>query len=101
QGMAPMPVNFFGQHILQNVPVEIDEKLLTEIAKLTGGQYFRATDTDSLRNIYEQIDKLEKQAVETVKYEEWREAFAWFALPGMSCLMLGLLLENTRLRRLP
>jgi len=102
RGVAPMPVYMGGRLVgYQPTPVEIDEELLTQIAKDTGGQYFRATDTDSLRRIYEQIDKLEKQAVETVKYEDWRELFAWFAAPGLGCLLLGVLLENTRLRRLP
>jgi Ca-activated chloride channel family protein len=61
-GLAPMPVmNRAGQVMgFQRVPVQIDEDLLTEIAKMTGGQYFRATDTDSLRRIYQQIDQMEK-----------------------------------------
>jgi len=102
RGVAPMPVYMGGRLVgYQPTPVEIDEELLTQIAKDTGGQYFRATDTDSLRRIYEQIDKLEKQVVETVKYEDWRELFAWFAAPGLGFLLLGVLLENTRLRRLP
>ena len=97
-----MPVIMGGRLVgYQPTPVEIDEELLTQIAKDTGGQYFRATDTDSLRRIYEQIDKLEKQTVETVKYEDWRELFAWCALPALGCLLAGVLLENTRLRRLP
>src|SRR2546427_11061005 len=97
-----MPVVMGGQIVgYQPMPVEIDEELLKRIAELTGGQYFRATDTDSLRQIYQQIDKLEKREIETVKYEEWRELFPWFLTPGLGCLLLAATFENTRLRRLP
>jgi len=102
QGVAPMPVMMGGRIVgYQPMQVEIDEELLKKIAQETGGQYFRATDTDSLREIYRQIDKLEKREVETVKYEEWRELFPWFVMPGLGCLLLAVTLENTRLRRLP
>lgn len=97
-----MPVVMNGRIAgYRNVPVEIDEELLQKIAEATGGQYFRATDTDSLRSIYQQIDKMEKRAVETVKFEEWRELFPWLLGPGLGCLLFAMLLENTRLRRLP
>lgn len=102
RGVAPMPVMMGGQiDGYRPMQVEIDEELLKKIAQETGGQYFRATDTDSLREIYRQIDKLEKREVETVKYEEWRELFPWFLMPGVGCVLLAVTLENTRLRRLP
>lgn len=102
RGVAPMPVSMGGRIVgYQPMPVEIDEQLLKQIAELTGGQYFRATDTDSLREIYQQIDKLEKHVVETVKYEDWRELFPWFLGPGLGCLLLAVTLQHTRLRRLP
>ena len=102
QGVAPMPVTMGGRVVgYQPMQVEIDEEMLKQIARATGGQYFRATDTDTLRDIYRQIDKLEKREIETVKYEEWRELFPWFLLPGLGCLLLATALENTRLRRLP
>lgn len=102
RGVAPMPVMMGGQIAgYRPMQVEIDEELLKKIAQETGGQYFRATDTDSLREIYRQIDKLEKREVETVKYEEWRELFPWFLMPGVGCVLLAVTLENTRLRRLP
>ncbi len=102
QGVAPMPVIRGGQVLgYQQTMVEIDEALLKQIAAMTGGQYFRATDTASLRQIYEQIDKLEKREIEAVKYEEWRELFPWALGPGLGCLLVGALLENTRLRKLP
>jgi Ca-activated chloride channel family protein len=102
QGVAPMPVMMGGRIVgYQPMQVEIDEALLTKIAEETGGRYFRATDTESLREIYRQIDKLEKREIEPVKYEDWRELFPWFLVPGIGCLLLVVALENTRLRRLP
>jgi len=103
RGVAPMPVFDRNGKILGHRPmnVEIDEDLLQQIAEMTGGQYFRATDTDSLREIYAQIDKMEKLEIETVKYEEWREIFSFFLVPGIAIVCLGILLEQTRFRRLP
>jgi Ca-activated chloride channel family protein len=104
KGSAPMPVfDRASRRLLgyQQMLVEIDEELLKEVATMTGGQYFRATDTDSLRQIYEQIDKMEKREVETVRFEEWRELFPKFALPGLACLLVAVALENTRMRRIP
>ena len=103
QGLAPMPVYDRSGNLMgyQPIQADLDEELLKQIAALTGGQYFRAADTAMLKKTYAQIDAMEKQPVETVKYEDWRELFGWFAAPGLGCLLLGLLLEQTRLRRLP
>lgn len=104
QGVAPMPVfdpntgNLLGY---QQIRADLDEDLLKQIATATGGQYFRAADTASLRKTYAQIDKMEKQKVETLAYEEWQELFPWFLWPGLGCLLLAVTLEQTRLRRLP
>jgi Ca-activated chloride channel family protein len=73
RGLAPVPVQTpFGTQI-QRVPVDIDEKTLTEIATATGGRYFRATDSESLRGIYETIDALEKSSIEETKIVRYRE----------------------------
>lgn len=80
---------------------DLDEGLLKQIASATGGQYFRAADTASLKKTYAQIDTMEKQKVETLAYEEWQELFPWFLAPGLGCLLLAVTLEHTRLRRLP
>jgi len=104
RGFAPMPLidRTTGRVVrYQQMAVEIDEALLKDIATMTGGQYFRATDTDSLRQIYDQIDQMEKREIETVKYEEWREQFPWFLAPALGCLLAGVALENTRMRRIP
>lgn len=103
-GFAPMPVFDRSTRRLvgyQQIPAEIDEKLLGDIANLTSGQYFRATDAESLRKIYEQIDKMEKREIETTRFEEWRELFPRFLGAGLACLLLVVGLENTRMRRIP
>lgn len=97
----PVPVADAQGRLAGYTVSDLDEDLLKQIATETGGQYFRAADTTALRKTYEQIDKLEKREIETVKYQEWRELFAWFLMPGLGCLLVAVTLENTRLRRLP
>jgi Ca-activated chloride channel family protein len=97
----PVPVADAQGRLAGYIVGDLDEDLLKQIAETTGGQYFRAADTAALKRTYEQIDKLEKRAVETVKYEDWRELFHWFLVPGLGCLLLAVTLESTRLRRLP
>ncbi len=103
QGLAPMPVYDQAGHLLGYQPIraDLDEDLLKQVASLTGGQYFRAADTASLKKTYAQIDAMEKQQVDTKVYEEWQELFPWFLVPGLGCLLLAVTLEHTRLRRLP
>lgn len=74
QGRAPVPiVDLFGRKRLQYMDVNIDEETLRQVAQATGGQYFRATDTQSLQQIYEQIDQLEKTEVQADHYVDYRE----------------------------
>jgi Ca-activated chloride channel family protein len=103
QGIAPMPVFDQAGNLVEYRPIraDLDEDLLKQIATATGGQYFRAADTASLRKTYAQIDSMEKQKVETLAYEEWQELFPWFLVPGLGCLVLAVTLEQTRLRRVP
>ena len=101
-GMAPYPFkDMFGNIVLQPVEIQIDEKLLREIADTSGGMYFRATDTASLERIYDEIDKLEKTPIEETGYNIYKELFGYFLIPGMILLALEILLANTRLRRIP
>lgn len=101
-GLAPFPIqDLWGRRGYQNVPVEIDEETLKQIAKITGGQYFRATDTESLRQIYREIDKMEKTKIEETGYREYRELFGWFLWPAILLLILAVILENTVLLKLP
>jgi Ca-activated chloride channel family protein len=101
RGKAPFLVDsMFGkQYVYQNV--EIDEKSLQTIAEMTGAKYFRATDLETLENIYEQIDQLEKSEVKTIDHSEYKELFPYFLVPGMLLFLTEVLLTNTRLRRIP
>jgi Ca-activated chloride channel family protein len=101
-GEAPFPLqNAFGRTVYRNVLVKFDEKVLQDIAAMTNGRYFRATDTKSLETIFSEIDKLEKSKVEVEKTAQYRDLFAWFLLPGLACLAIEILLSQTLWRRLP
>lgn len=103
RGTAPMPRGYdvFGRKVYAQVAVDIDEKTLTEIAKKTGGEYFRADSTDTLRKIYDRIDKLEKTEVEVKRFVHVKELFPWVLVPGLLLLLLEALLGNTVWRKLP
>jgi Ca-activated chloride channel family protein len=102
EGEAPFPfTNQFGRTVYQNVMVKFEEKTLQDIAAMTGGRCFRATDTNSLRTIFSEIDKLEKSKVEVEKTAQYRDLFMWFLFPGLLCLGLEILLSQTVWRRLP
>jgi Ca-activated chloride channel family protein len=103
RGLAPVPrgVDFFGRKVYGQMEVDIDEKTLTAVAQKTGGEYFRADNTDTLRKIYERIDTLEKSEVETKKYVHIKELFHWVVAPGLGLLLLEVLLGNTVWRKLP
>lgn len=95
KGYAPYPVKTpFGVEY-QQVPVTIDEDVLKEIAKTTGGQYFRATNNAKLKQIYQQIDQLEKAKIAVTQYNKKTERFLPFALIAMVLLLLEFLLRNT------
>ena len=101
KGKAPFLVNsIFGQRYVYQ-DVDIDETTLTEISNITGGQYFRATDLESLKNIYKQIDEMEKSEVKVIDHSEYKEVFHYFLLPGLALLVLEIILSNTLLRRIP
>lgn len=101
-GEAPFPlVNQFGRTVYRNVPVRFDEQTLGEIAALTDGKYFRATDTSSLEKIFDEIDTLEKSKVEIEKTAQYEDLFPWFLIPGVVCLLLQITLSQTVWRRLP
>ena len=101
KGMAPTPVQTpFGVR-MQNMAVDIDEKTLTEIAAMTGGQYFRAKDTDGLRQVYEEIDEMEKYLISVQNVTQRQEKFLMFALAAMALILLELILRRTWLRSIP
>jgi Ca-activated chloride channel homolog len=80
---------------------QIDEKTLKEIAKTTGGNYFRVKDSNTLKKTFEKIDELEKTEIESKTYRRHSEKFAGFAISALLCLLLEMVLSNTVLRRLP
>lgn len=95
-GKAPFPFKTgFGTIAYQNVEVKIDENTMKEIAKLTGGKYFRATNTRSLTAIYEEIDQLEKSKIEVTEYRRKKEEFFPFALASVLLLVIDFSLRNT------
>ncbi len=101
KGMAPTPVNTPYGIRMQNMPVDIDEKTLTEIAAMTGGQYFRAQDTEGLRQVYEEIDEMEKYLVSVQNVTRRQELFLPFALFALGLILVELLLRRTWLRSIP
>ena len=101
KGYAPFPTDFFGRTVYQQVRIDIDEDTLKKIAEITGGKYFRATDTSSLQQIYKEIDRLEKTEIETLNYKEYKELFVWFLMAALGILFLELLLSNTFFLRIP
>ena len=99
-GMALSPIGIRpnGRFVFDKVKVEIDEKLLKEIAKKTSGKYFRATDNKKLKEIYSEINKLEKTEVEEFKFYNYDEKFRVFALLGVGLFLLELVLKYTLFR---
>jgi Ca-activated chloride channel family protein len=101
-GEAPFVIDHpFAGKQRRMMPVEIDEDMLRSVAEKTGGAYFRATDNEALRQIYEQIGDLEKTKIEERTYMDYEERFALFLWPAFGLILLEILLSNTRLRRLP
>lgn len=98
-GKAKTPVAidpFTNKYIYDYVDVEIDEKTLTDIAEMTGGQYFRATDNKKLKEIYEQINQLEKDKIKTIEYEvDLPEKSFPFLLIGFILILVEFLLRST------
>ena len=87
-----------GKFNYANIQVEIDEKLLTQISEMTGGKYFRATDNESLKDIYSDIDKLEKTEIEEFKYYSVDEKFRYFLVPAILLIVFELIMKLTILR---
>ncbi|MGA9026639.1 MAG: VWA domain-containing protein [Steroidobacteraceae bacterium] len=102
RGKAPIPVkDDAGNMHLIMAQVDVDEKTLQAIADETGGRFYRATDTDSLQRIYEQINRLEKSAQVVQRFEHIEELYRWALVPAFGILALWAVLQQTRLRRLP
>ncbi len=102
RGEAPMPgYDMFGRRGYRMVPVDIDEDTLKEIAKRTGGQYYRADNAKRFQAIYAEIDRLEKTEAEIKKYAHHRELFGWLVATGLLLALTEVVLGHTVWRRLP
>ena len=102
EGEAPVPTGQGLQGLrYQTLPVEIDEPLLTEVATSTGGRYFRATDRESLRGVFREIDRLEKTPVQQVVYRRFEEAHRWPVAVGLLALALEIVVAATFAIRVP
>jgi len=101
EGRAPFLVDsLFGKQYVY-LEADLDEDTLRQIARGTGGQYFRATDTEALREIYLQIDTMEKTEVQVKEYTEYNELFLWLLLPALCLLLIEIVLANTRFMTIP
>ena len=96
--LSPVGINARGKLNYANIQVEIDEKLLTQISEMSGGKYFRATDNSKLKEIYDEIDKLEKTEIEEFKYYSVDEKFRVFLIPAIILIVFELLMKFTILK---
>ncbi|MBI1967182.1 MAG: VWA domain-containing protein [Gemmatimonadetes bacterium] len=102
QGEAPVPTGQGLQGLrYQTLPVEIDEALLTDVARMTGGRYYRATDRASLRNIFREVDRLEKSTVQHEVYRQSDESYRWPVGLGLLVFALELVFAATLSVRVP
>lgn len=99
--VAPYPMPVAGGVQYVNMPVEIDTKMLADIASATDGDFYRATNTAELKNIYKEIDRLEKSKLNVKKFSKRYEAYQPFALAAAIVLLLEILLRITVFRRIP
>lgn len=102
-GRAPYPVRdpLSGRTVLQSMSVEIDEDTLKEIAETTNGQYFRATDKDSLAQIYTEIDRLERTEITETRYLQYTEHYVTLVIAGLSLLAVSAVTNDSVFRTLP
>ena len=102
RGYAPFPVrDAAGNTQVIRAKVDVDERTLQAVAQETGGKFYRATDTDSLQKIYEEINRFEKTAQTVQKFERTEELYPLALISALAILGLSLTLQQTRLRRLP
>ena len=102
-GFAPFPVgtDFTGATQYEEIKVDFDPKTLSDVASIAGGKFFRADSSAALKDIYAQIDGLQKTTVAVNKFREYRDLFSWFVAASAGCLAVQLVLSQTRWRRLP
>ncbi len=102
-GMAKIKVQdpFSGREVVDMVKVQIDEEMLRDVAQRTGGKYFRATDAAGLRQVYAEIDRLERSRISEVRYRQYRELYQLCVAIALGLATIGWLLRGTVFRRLP
>ena len=102
KGMAYSPVGIYpnGQYAFDYIKCDIDENIMKKIADITQGKYFRATNNENLKDIYLEIDKLEKSIIEEKQYSKKSELFLPLAIAAAFCLLLELALKNTLFKSL-
>jgi Ca-activated chloride channel family protein len=104
KAIAPLGIK---NHVIQMVDFSDAQRytasgqILNDVARITGGQFFKVSDYAGLRNVYRQIDQLEKSAFKERKQKAWRELMPWLALPALGLLLLEFVLGRTVWRRLP
>lgn len=101
RGTAPYPVQTPGGMIFRNMEVEIDEEVLQEIASMTEGAYYRATDKEKLRDVYREIDQLEKSKISVTEYRRRQEEYMGFAAAAVLLVLIELLLRLTVFKNFP
>lgn len=98
-GKAPYPVtDLFGRKTFQYVEADIDEETLTKVSEMTGAKYFRATDKENLRKIYDEISQLEKSKIEITEYTIIEEIYWWFLLPALGLVGLEFIWRRSKMR---
>jgi Ca-activated chloride channel family protein len=100
-GYAPMPFPSAFGVVYQNVEVNIDENLLTKVAGTTGGKYFRATDNNKLKQIFSEIDKLEKSKIDVTKLNNKQDKYFVLCLMALSLLIIEMMLRFTVFKKIP
>lgn len=102
-GLAPFPSvdPFSGRTVLRPTNVELDEETLREVAEQTGGQYFRATDSQGLAEIYQEIDRLERTEVSETRYLQYTEHYSLFVIVGLILLAVAAITGQTIFRTIP
>ena len=95
RGLAPYPVtDAWGRQVIQKVQVDVDEESLQEIAEITNGRFFRATDNQSLKEVYREIDALERTEIEITEYKNYTELYSWFTIPAAFTSVFLILLSR-------
>ena len=102
RGLSPYPLkDQYGRVVYKNIPIEMDEATMKKIADMTGAKYYLASNTETLRRIYDDISRLEKSNIEHFGYTEYSELFYLFLIPALIILCLEIVLANTVFLRVP